>query len=143
MSTMPQVPDEMRMKHLELLQTTIGRLGTNSFLIKGWAMTVSGGLITVAMGSAGWAVAVIALMMTSGFWLLDTYYLEQERLFRSLYDRSVAPDSAQVPLFSMDAERYAQSVPWRRVALSRTMALFYGTLALVDIAVALALLTTS
>ncbi|MEV2197214.1 hypothetical protein AB0I02_40495 [Streptomyces phaeochromogenes] len=140
MSTVPQVPDETRMKHLELLQATIGRLGTNSFLIKGWAMTVSGGLITLASGGAGWVVAVIALMMTSGFWLLDTFYLEQERLFRSLYDRSAAPDSTQIPLFSMDVERYAQSVPWRVVALSRTMTVFYGTFALVDIAFALVLL---
>ncbi|MFE4688728.1 hypothetical protein ACFRH6_01570 [Streptomyces sp. NPDC056749] len=143
MSTAPQVPDESRMKHIELLQTTISRLGTNSFLIKGWAMTVSGGLTAVAMGGAGWAVAVIALMMTAGFWLLDAYYLEQERLFRSLYERAVMPGATRVPLFSMDVERYAQHVPWRRVALSRTLTLFYGTFAVVDLAVVLVLLVPS
>ena len=131
------------MKHLELLQITIGRLGANSFLVKGWAMTVSGSLITVATGGAGWTAAVIALMTTSGLWLLDTYYLEQERLFRSLYDRSLTSDAPQVPPFSMDVERFAQPVPWRRVALSRTMTLFYGTFVLVDLAAAALLLTSS
>ncbi|MEU6537947.1 hypothetical protein [Streptomyces sp. NPDC047000] len=145
MSTVPapQAPDETRMKHLELLQITIGRLGANSFLIKGWAMTVSGSLITVATGGAGWTVAVIALMMTSGLWLLDAYYLEQERLFRSLYNRSLTSDTPPVPPFSMDVERFAQPVPWRRVALSRTMTLFYGTFALVDLAATALLLTVS
>ncbi|MFJ3416948.1 hypothetical protein ACIPN8_11425 [Streptomyces sp. NPDC086082] len=137
MTIVPRIPDETRVKHLELLQVTIGRFGTNSFLVKGWAMAVNGGLVTVAAGGAGWAVAVIALMMTWGFWLLDTYYLEQERLFRSLYDRSLTPDPGQVPLFSMDVGRYAQSVPWRVVAMSRTMRLFYGTFALADVAAAL------
>jgi hypothetical protein len=130
-------------KHLELLQVTISRFGTNSFLVKGWAMAVSGGLVTVAAGGAGWAVAVIALVMTSGFWLLDTYYLEQERLFRSLYDRSLTQESDRIPVFSMDVERYAQPVSWRVVALSRTMRLFYGTFALADMAAALFLFTTS
>ncbi|MER7968751.1 MULTISPECIES: hypothetical protein [unclassified Streptomyces] len=136
---MARGPDETRVKHLELLQVTIGRLGTNSFLIKGWAMTVSGGLIAAAMSGAGWTMPVIALITTVAFWLLDTYYLEQERLFRSLYERSVGSVPTQVPLFSMDVERYAQSVPWRRVALSRTMALFYGVSAVLDIAVAVVL----
>ncbi|MEU7319767.1 hypothetical protein ABZ682_04305 [Streptomyces griseoviridis] len=129
-------PDETRVKHLELLQATIGRLGTNSFVVKGWAMTVSGGLIAAGMSGAGWTMAVIALITTLAFWLLDTYYLEQERLFRSLYERSAGPVPTQVPLFSMDVERYAQSVPWRRVAFSRTMALFYGVSAALDVTVA-------
>ncbi|MGC0339016.1 hypothetical protein [Streptomyces sp. SLBN-8D4] len=143
MSTRAGGPDETRVKHLELLQVTISRFGTNSFLVKGWAMAVSGGLVTVAAGGAGWAVAVIALVMTSGFWLLDTYYLEQERLFRSLYDRSLTQESDRIPVFSMDVERYAQPVSWRVVALSRTMRLFYGTFALADMAAALFLFTTS
>ncbi|GHH92644.1 hypothetical protein [Streptomyces capillispiralis] len=137
MTTAP--PDEMRVRHLEILQSTINRLGMNSFLVKGWAMTISGGLITVATGGAGWSVALIALLMTTGFWLLDSFYLEQERLFRSLYDRSLSGPS-RIPVFSMDVGRYAQSVPWRTVALSRTMTLFYGTFALVEVAVAVALL---
>lgn len=29
------------MKHLEFIQTVIGRLSTNAFLMKGWALTVS------------------------------------------------------------------------------------------------------
>lgn len=142
MSAVQRVPDETRMKHLELLQATIGRLGTNSFLIKGWALTVSGGLITVAAGGVGWSVAAIAFLTTVGFWLLDAYYLGQERLFRCLYERSLALDSPQIPLFTMNVERYAQPVPWHTVALSRTMILFYGTHALVSLTAALTLQST-
>ncbi|MFA3873175.1 hypothetical protein ABS735_05740 [Streptomyces sp. MMCC 100] len=141
MSTSPYVPDDARIKHLELLQATVNRLGTNSFLIKGWAMTVSGGLTAAAMGGAGWPVALIALMMTAGFWLLDCYYLEKERLFRSLYERSSITPADRIPLFTMDVERYARPEPWRLVALSRTMSLFYGTFTVVGIAVTVLLMT--
>lgn len=34
--------DEARIKHLELIQAVIGRLGINGFLMKGWALTVAG-----------------------------------------------------------------------------------------------------
>ncbi|MFJ5559354.1 hypothetical protein ACIQCD_18560 [Streptomyces sp. NPDC093250] len=140
MNTSAYTPDDSRIKHLELLQATVNRLGTNSFIIKGWAMTVSGGLVAAAMAGGGWAIALIALMMAAGFWLLDSYYLEQERLFRSLYERSASTGTDRIPLFSMDVARYAQSEPWHLVALSNTMVLFYGTVAVVDIALTVVLM---
>ncbi|MFE2292668.1 hypothetical protein [Streptomyces sp. NPDC059452] len=131
---------EERVKHLEFLQHTIARLGTNSFLIKGWSMTLSGALVAVSSSRPTWTVVVAALMMTAGFWLLDSFYLGQERLFRSLYERASAPTAeGPVPLFTMDAERHGTPVAWRAVALSRTMLLFHGILALIDLLVAASL----
>ena len=34
--------DEVVVKHLELIQAVITRLANNSFLMKGWALTVTG-----------------------------------------------------------------------------------------------------
>ncbi|MFI6579590.1 hypothetical protein [Embleya sp. NPDC050493] len=133
---------ERRDKHLELLQSAIGRFNTNSFLIKGWAMTLNGALVTIAPHGSDWTAAVVALLTTIGFWLLDSYYLGQERRFRSLYERAVTATPAAVPFFTMDADQYGIPVPWRTVALSRTMLLCYGTLTVVDTAV-LAILARS
>lgn len=122
-------PDEV--KHLEFLQAVIARHANTSFLVKSWAMTVSGAFIAVATRGPSWRTAAVAVGLAAGFWLLDSYYLRQERRFRTLYEK-VADRSAQVPPFTMDAEQYGGPVSWREVALSRTMLLSYGVLVAID-----------
>jgi hypothetical protein len=121
--------DEQRLKHLELLQSVIARLGNNSFLIKGWCITLSGVLVAVADRSPGCETIPVALALAVGFWLLDGYYLRQERLFRSLYERVVEDRDDPPPPFTMDAERYGGPVSWFGVLLSRPTLFCYGVLA--------------
>jgi hypothetical protein len=121
--------DEQRLKHLELLQSVIARLGNNSFLIKGWCITLSGVLVAIADRSPGGATVGVALALAVGFWLLDGYYLRQERLFRALYERVVGGGDDPPPPFTMDAERYGGTVSWFAVLLSRPMLFCYGVLA--------------
>ncbi|MEU3088610.1 hypothetical protein ACWCQ0_34200 [Streptomyces massasporeus] len=120
--------DEQRLKHLELLQNVIARLGNNSFLIKGWCITLSGVLVAVADRSRA-ATIPVALALAVGFWLLDGYYLRQERLFRALYEKVVSDRDDPPPPFTMDAERYGGTVSWSAVLLSRPMLFCYGVLA--------------
>ncbi|MFF9161631.1 hypothetical protein ACF081_15385 [Streptomyces longwoodensis] len=121
--------DEQRLKHLELLQSVTARLGNNSFLIKGWCITLSGVLVAVTDHSPGCATIPVALALAVGFWLLDGYYLRQERLFRVLYDRVVSDVDEPPPAFTMDAERYGGTVRWSAVLLSSPMLFCYGVLA--------------
>lgn len=121
--------DDQRVKHLELLQNVITRLGNNSFLIKGWCITLSGVLVVVADESPGSEAIPVALALAAGFWLLDGYYLRQERLFRALYEKAAADQEDSPPLFTMDAERYGGRVPWTGVLLSWPMLFCYGVLA--------------
>ncbi|MFJ4538556.1 hypothetical protein ACIP39_21750 [Streptomyces tibetensis] len=123
------VLDEQRLKHLELLQSVIARLGNNSFLIKGWCITLSGVLVAVADRSPGRETIPVALALAVGFWLLDGYYLRQERLFRALYERVVGDGDDPPPPFTMDAERYGGPVSWFGVLLSRPTLFCYGVLA--------------
>ncbi|GGS07851.1 hypothetical protein GCM10010269_53630 [Streptomyces humidus] len=125
-------PWEQRAKHLEFLQSTIARLSTNSFLIKGWTMTLTGALGAVVTQLPKRSVATAALLLTMGFWLLDSYYLRQERMFRSLYEKA-AEDPSGIPLFTLDADRYSEPVGCLAVFLSSTMLLFYGSLLLLDV----------
>ncbi|MBB6416038.1 hypothetical protein [Streptomyces sp. AK010] len=120
--------DEQRLRHLELLQNVIARLGNNSFLIKGWCITLSGVLVAVADRSRA-ATIPVALALAVGFWLLDGYYLRQERLFRALYEKIISDRDAPPPPFTMDAERYGGTVSWSAVLLSRPMLFCYGVLA--------------
>lgn len=81
---------EQDLKHLELLQSVISRLSNNSFLVKGWCITLNSVLIAVAHGRPNWRTIPVVVTVVIGFWLLDGYYLRQERMFRSLYEKVVA-----------------------------------------------------
>jgi hypothetical protein len=118
--------DDAALKHLEFVQAVITRLANDSFLLKGWALTVAGVFYGFAAKGTNWRVAAIGLMPVVIFWGLDAYFLRQERLFRCLYDH-VRRRDPEVEPFSMNASEYAGSVAsWLRTLLSRTLCPFYG-----------------
>jgi hypothetical protein len=72
----------MKEKHLEFTQGVINRMGQNSFLIKGWTVTLVSALFALAAKDANQKFVIVAYFPTIAFWLLDSYYLYQERLFK-------------------------------------------------------------
>ncbi len=94
--------DEKRIKHLELIQAVISRLGNDAFLMKGWAITLAGAFLAFAVNSDNVWLAVASFFPTLVFWGLDTYFLRAERLFRKLYGR-VREGSADIAPFFMSA----------------------------------------
>ena len=77
-------------KHLEFIQAVIARIATNSFLFKGWAITIAAGLAAFAAVDSRTALLVLTLASTVMFWGLDGYYLWLERCFIELHNK-VAP----------------------------------------------------
>ena len=69
-----------RLAHIELIQTTVGRLAGNSFFVKGWAITVAGAFFVFALHSHSWRLATAAVVPIAAFWFLDAYFLRAERL---------------------------------------------------------------
>jgi hypothetical protein len=64
------------------------------------------------------------------FWLLDGYFLSQERRFRSLYDHVRKLEESAID-FSMDTQPFKESPPrnkWSRALLSPTLLIYYGVL---------------
>jgi len=131
--------DDGRIRHLELIQAVIARMGNNSFLIKGWALTLMGALLAFAAGNGSRTVAATGFVPIVAFWLLDGHFLYKERLFRRLYDRVRRPGGDIEP-FSMDASAGAEPAGTLRAAASLTVALFYGGLALAQVIVLIVLL---
>jgi len=109
-------------KHLEMIQGVVNRLAANSFLIKGWSVTIlAAALLFIANTSAPEWVALGFILPALGFWGLDGYFLWQERMFRKIYD-SVRANSATD--FSMKpAKRKGDS--WLSAVFSRTLLAFY------------------
>jgi len=74
------------MKHLEFIQNIITRMNTNSFQIKGWTVTLVSALLALFASTKNDYFVLAAIFPAVVLWLLDSYYLMQERKFRGLYD---------------------------------------------------------
>ena len=93
--------DDSRIKHLEMIEAIIERMGNNSFQLKGWAVTlvtVIGALSQQGSDKRYFALAFVPLL---AFWLLDAYYLQLERKYKVLY-RNVK--DGQIDDFEMNTE---------------------------------------
>ena len=79
---------EKVVKHLEMTQAVINRLGSNSFLVKSWSMTIIvAAMVLIARQNIQDPYFVLVLILPAiGFWILDGYFLWQERLFRQVYN---------------------------------------------------------
>ena len=84
---MPQV------EHLAMIQGVIGRLAQNSFVVKGWSITLTAALLGFAAKDQDASFAWIAFGAAAVFALIDAWYLATERRYVALYVRAVAPDS--------------------------------------------------
>ena len=75
------------LKQLDHAQAIIQRLASNSFLLKGWAVTIVSAFVALALKDPKPApsVAYLAAVPSLIFWLLDGYYLAMERAFRVQY----------------------------------------------------------
>ena len=140
--------NDRRIKHMEMIQAVLARLGNDSFFVKGWAITVAGAFLGFAVNLENASLALASVLPTFLFWTLDTYYLWSERLFRDLYDL-VREGSEDVEPFFMGATtddfiEIANEQPERGAATrrevfrSRTLWRFYA--AIIGSAIFLALL---
>ena len=123
--------DPGRLKHLEMLQNVIARMASNSFLIKGWSVTLLSAILVLTAGGTISIVGPISLIPVITFWFLDGFFLRQERLFRKLYDRCRIESQDKPTDFSMDTSIVTDKVgTWFSVIISKTLLIFYGSLLL-------------
>jgi hypothetical protein len=120
--------DEDKRKHLEFLQAVIGRMATTSFLLKAWSVTLVAALFALAAKDAKTGYLLVAFIPLCLFWVLDGYYLMQERAFRHLYDivRNLTATDVDYGMKPTAADSSIGS--WSCAFFSVTIAGFYGPL---------------
>lgn len=124
---------DKKLKHLELVQGVINRMANNSFMLKGWAVTLVAGIFALAGKDTDKLYFLVAYVPVLVFWGLDAYYLLQERLYRSLYDKVRQMDEGEIDFslrattqeFNNDRNTYSNCL------LSSTELWFYLPLAVV------------
>ncbi len=124
-----------REKHLELIQGVINRMAGNSFQLKGWSVVLVSALFALAANDARVHFVFVAYFPAIAFWVLDAYFLRQERMFRKLYD-AVRQQPDPKSDFSMDTSEYKGEVDsWLGTCLSDTLLIFHGVVLAVIVAV--------
>ena len=113
-------------KHLEFIQEVINRMARNSFIIKGWAVSLVSALAALAANDTNQKFIIIAYFPVITFWFLDGYYLYQERLFRKVYDKNRTNQNTD---YSMNTSEFDNGIiDWFSACISKSIILFYGVI---------------
>lgn len=119
---------ESKLKHLEMIQGVINRMAGNSFLLKGWSVTLISALFALAAKDSNQFFIYLAYFPCLAFWSLDGYFLWQERMYRKLY-QEVTKTSPELIDFNLNATKYKSDVDsWCCVCFSVTLRMFHGVI---------------
>lgn len=130
---------DAKLKYLEFIQAIITRMNSNSFMLKGWCVTLVSALFALAAKDSSPMYVLVAYIPIPAFWLLDGYYLSQERQYRALYKTATECDPTHVD-FSLDARSYNHGRnTWSATLFSPTIAIFYGVAAVTVLVVMFAI----
>ena len=115
---------EKVLEHLKMIQGVITRLGSNSFLIKSWSLTlIVAAMVLIARKDMENPYLTLPLVLpVLVFWFLDGYFLWQERLFRKLYEEIRGESDTD---YNMGVGKFRTDIRWLTTTFSRTLIPFY------------------
>lgn len=123
---------EKQIKHLEFIQGVLNRMASNSFQMKGWMVVIVSALLAIYAddNTKNSLYVLFAIFPTIIFWGLDSYYLQQERKFRGIYNDvaglSKQEEKKQVRLFEMPIQKYeGGKYSYWNVVFSKTILWLY------------------
>lgn len=139
---------DIMFKEVDLIQGVINRMASNSFMIKGWSLTVAGIAysLNLSFGKV-WILGVGITLLCFLFWFLDTFFLRTERKYRALYNDVVSKYNKkkykEIKWFNLNTKDYEfdPSVgPFKKVMFSKTLFPFYLCLILISVLITLGII---
>lgn len=102
--------NEVLVKEIDLTQACIKRMAQNSFIVKGWTIS----LVTVVLAFLPEKVNItllclLGIIATLCFWYLDAFFLRCERLYRWKYEWIIASRQTNNSYF-FDLDPYNKSM---------------------------------
>ena len=114
------------LKHLEFIQNIITRINSNSFKLKGWTITLVSALFALAANDSNIDYVMVSYIAIPIFWILDGFYISQERQYRELYSKVSTTTENEID-FSLDASNFNKGTNnWISGIFSKTLIPFYG-----------------
>ena len=120
---------ENKLKHLEFIQGAINRMAGNLFFLRGWTITLITGIFALSASNTNQGYVFIAYFLIFIFWILDGYFLSQERLFRALFDHARTINEKDID-FSMRTDDFKKDPKntWLYSIFSPMLLVFYLSL---------------
>ncbi|MBA4419564.1 MAG: hypothetical protein C0391_00245 [Anaerolinea sp.] len=105
-------------------------MSTNSFLLKGWAVTLMAGIFILSSKDTNQQFFLMTFLPALIFWGLDSYYLHQEKLYRYLYNNIRLIDNYEQynDKFTLQTDKIQDVPSWVCLLFSKTILPFYGIL---------------
>ena len=120
--------NDSKLKHLEFIQNIITRLSANSFLIKGWSVTLVSALFALAAEHGNLNFILIAYLPVIVFWGLDGFFLCEEKQYRKLYEEVAAKKDDAID-FNLNTAKFNTGVRgWFSTIFTKTLVPFHGAL---------------
>jgi len=115
-NTVNTTNNETMLKEIDLIQSCIKRMGQNSFMVKGWALTLNGLVMGVLSDKGNPLVTqIICMISIFCFWGLDAFFLRTEKLYRWKYEWVIKRRSSTMD-YAYDLDPYNENM-WLDIKL--------------------------
>lgn len=115
-------------KHLEFLQNIINRLNANSFIIKGWSISLIAAIFILSQKESKMSFLAFATIPILAFWIMDSIFLSNERKFRYIYNQVRILDEDNITFeMNIGSINIEETKRWNCFK-SDTLLYFHGTL---------------
>ena len=116
-------------KEIDLIQACITRMAHNSFLIKGWTLSIVAIVLSLATNKNSLFFELVLLVPVVGFWYLDAFFLRTEKMYRMMYEwvlKNRFKGNTDM-LYDLNPTRFSSdAMSLGRVMRSVTLRWFYG-----------------
>jgi hypothetical protein len=125
-------------KEIDLIQGVITRMANNSFLLKGWIVSLIAVLLAITdqtiVATKLTYFTFILILPVIVFWYLDAFFLHKEKCYRKLYNWTISNrTTSDEHLYSLDYTRFKNEEKslLNIMFTNKTLYLFYGLIALI------------
>lgn len=117
---------QLFIEEVKVLQDIIKRLAHNSLQIKTWTITL---VVATMLLKGNEYHILIAFIPLFAFWYLDSYYLQQERLFRAKYQWLVKyRETSSDKVFDIASYEHKKVDSTLKIMFSISILPFYGAI---------------
>jgi hypothetical protein len=116
-SDLNKITTEALHKEIDLIQACITRMANNSFLIKGWAVSIVAVVLALAEKAINPAfLSAIVLIPLISFWYLDAFFLYTEKLYRKMYEWVINErlNSNSEKMYDLNPHRFKEQLKVRK-----------------------------
>lgn len=106
---MNQANKENLHKEIDLIQECIKRMANNSFLLKGWTISLVAVVLALSEKNVNpYFLGLIVLVPLVSFWYLDAFFLYTEKLYRKMYEWVITerPKSNNEKMYDLNPHRF-------------------------------------